>query len=74
MIRVGLATPYKLQSVKVGIQQANGTVVEAGDALASDNRQEWLSTANIPVLTGFKVVITVTDRPGNLTVREEVLV
>jgi len=75
VIRIALATPYKLQSMKVSIQQANGTVIEAGDALASDNRQEWryTATANIPVLSGFKVVITVTNRPGNVTVREEVL-
>jgi len=73
-IIVRTATPFKFVSVKISIQQANGTVIESGNAVTLGNRTEWgyQSTTNIPVLVGMKLVVTVADRPGKEVTQEHV--
>ncbi len=68
-------TDYKLVRVYVSLQKADGTILESGDATSSGTRLEWtyLATTAIADLTGVKVVITATDRPGNQTTSERPL-
>jgi hypothetical protein len=69
------AVDYKLVGVKVSIQKADGSVLEAGEATSSGTRLEWTYVTTTPItdLADVKVVITATDRPGNQTTSEESL-
>jgi len=73
-IAIRNATPFKLVSVKISIQQANGTMIESGDAISIGNRMEWTyqTTTNIPALAGMKLVVTAKDRPGKEVTQEHV--
>jgi len=66
---------YKLISVKVSIQQPDGTVMESGDATSSATRVEWLyaATKALPIAAGWKIVVTAMDRPGVSVTKEQVL-
>jgi len=75
-IVLGSAKEFKLITVSVSIQKADGTVIESGAAAASDAlRMEWSykATVAVPDLTGVKVVITATDRPGKIATLEKSL-
>lgn len=73
-IAVRTATPFKFVSVKISIQQANGSIIETGDAVTLGNRMEWVyqTQTNIPALAGMKVVVTAADRPGKEVTQERV--
>jgi hypothetical protein len=74
-IIVRSAVDYKLVSVKVSIQKADGTAVESGNAVSSGSRLEWLYTATTTIadITGLKLVITAIDRPGNQVTIEKAI-
>jgi hypothetical protein len=67
---------FKIISMKVSLQQADGSVIESGDAVSNGaSRLEWGYTAiqNVAALTGLKVVITAQDRPGHIATSEKVV-
>jgi len=68
-IVIAAAKEFKLITVSVSIQKADGTVIESGAAVAMDDaRLAWSYKAGIAIadLTGVKVVVTATDRPGKI--------
>jgi hypothetical protein len=75
VIAIRSAVDYKLLSVKVSIQQADGTEIEGGVATTSGTRVDWLyvATKEIPALAGMKLVVTAKDRPGNEVTEEKIL-
>jgi len=74
LIRVIGTADFKLFSVNVAIQLPDGTLLESGDATASGTRLDWsyVATQNIAP-EGLKIVVTATDRPGNVVVKELVI-
>ncbi|MDR2917765.1 MAG: hypothetical protein LBV72_00155 [Tannerella sp.] len=74
-IVVSATDDFEVKEVTVKIRQNDYTLVEKGIALADANGLDWKYTtqsANIP-LTGSMVTIRVSDRPGNVTVKEMVI-
>lgn len=62
-------------SVKVSLYDTDGVFIEEGMAIQSDLKLDWVYTATVvhtPVL-GTKIVVTMTDTPGNVYVRDEVI-
>lgn len=58
---------FRVVSVRVEIYEANGTLLEAGDAEQNTNDVDWTYTAiqgNNP-LAGSKIIAIATDVPGN---------
>jgi hypothetical protein len=66
---------YKLVSVLVSLQRADGTEIEKGNAVSEGTRLEWKYVAKTVMadLAGAKVVVTASDRPGNQTTVEYAL-
>ena len=56
-----------MQSVKVSITTASGTLLEEGSAAFDDNSQQWLYAAvqNNATPVGSRIKATATDKPGN---------
>lgn len=69
------AKDYKLVSVLVILQRADGTEIEKGTAVSEGTRLEWKYTAKIAVadVAGVKVIVVANDRPGNQTTEEKVI-
>jgi len=65
----------EVKSVSVDVVNAAGATIEKGLAIQRQKSSVWEYTASIEntSLTGTKVVITATDRPGNSAVKEMVL-
>lgn len=66
---------FRVKDVTVEIRQSDSTLVEKGTAIAGANGLDWTYTtqsANAS-LTGSKVTVRVSDLPGNVTVKEEVI-
>jgi hypothetical protein len=70
-IRITVSDDFMVKYVKVQISNADGTLVEEGDAVREAG-DLWIYTAvqNNENLSGDKIVITTSDLPGNV-VREE---
>ena len=57
----------------VSIVNADGSIVEEGDAVRQANGLDWLYTATVAneSLTGDKIVVRASDKPGNITTVEQ---
>ncbi|MFM9837855.1 MAG: hypothetical protein ACKVOQ_06295 [Cyclobacteriaceae bacterium] len=64
---------FKIQSVTVTLQQPNGTLIEAGQAVAESSRWKYITTQPNATVAGTKVIVTAKDRPGQEVVAEKVL-
>jgi hypothetical protein len=64
---------FKIQSVTVTLQQPNGTLIEAGQAVADGGRWKYITTQPNATVAGTKVIVTAKDRPGQEVVAEKVL-
>jgi hypothetical protein len=66
---------FKVKSVTVTISNADGTLVEKGNAVQQPNQLDWLYTATKAnaAIAGDKITVTATDKPGNVTLKERVL-
>jgi hypothetical protein len=66
---------YQVAQVQVTILNADGSLVEQGDAVKQENEVDWLytATANNDSTHGDKIVIQATDTPGNIAELEESL-
>lgn len=58
---------FSVERVQVKIENGDGTLVEAGEAVQQPNPSEWLYTATAAnaSLVGDKLTVVVNDRPGN---------
>ncbi len=75
VIKILVADIIKVQSVKVSITTASGTLLEEGNAAFDANSQQWLYTAaqNNAAPVGSLVKATATDKPGNSHSLEKVI-
>ena len=73
IIKITATDDFKVASVTVRIENADGILVEEGSAL--DSGFEWLYTAvsNNEDLSGDKITIKATDNPANLTEKSQTL-
>ncbi len=73
VIKVKAYDDFAVKEVTIEIQNADGALVEKGNAV--DNGLEWVYTATVnnPNLLGDKIIVRATDNPNNLTIKEEVL-
>lgn len=63
---------FKLQSMTVTLQRADGSVIESGAAVLQEGRWKYIATqAN--AIAGTKVLVVATDRPGKQAQLEKVL-
>lgn len=74
-IVVSATDDFRVKEVTVEICQSDDTLVEKGIALAATNGLDWIyMTQSVNAsLTGCRVTVRVTDLPGNVTVKEEVI-
>lgn len=74
-IVVSATDNFKVKEVKVEIRQSDDTLVEKGTALADINGLDWkyMTQSVNALLAGSKVTVRVSDIPGNVTVKEEVI-
>lgn len=74
-ITVNAVDDFKVAEVQVAIYNSDGSLVESGMAVQQANKADWMFTAKTDnnSLTGDKVVVKVSDKPGNLTEKESVL-
>jgi len=75
VIKIGVIDIIKVQSMKVSITTANGTLLEEGSAVFDANSQQWLYAAiqNNATLIGTLIKATATDKPGNSHSLEKVV-
>lgn len=66
---------FKGLSVRVTIARNDGSVLEAGDAVQQSGKLTWTYTATAvnATLAGTKLIVRVTDKPGNVIAQETVL-
>jgi hypothetical protein len=66
---------FKVTAVQVRIENADGTLVEEGHAVAGADGLTWTYTAQRlnSDLTGDRITLTATDLPGNNTLVKETL-
>jgi hypothetical protein len=74
-IRIRAIDDFKVKQVNVAIYNADGSLVEQGDAVQAENVIDWNYTATAlnASLEGDKIIIKVSDNPGNVTEAEEAL-
>ena len=72
-IRVRATDDFKVTQVVVTIANADGSLVEEGDAVLQPNGLDWVytATADNPSLEGDRIVVQAIDRPGNVTEEEQ---
>ncbi|MGV8134119.1 MAG: hypothetical protein AB2L20_02805 [Mangrovibacterium sp.] len=75
VIRIKATDNFKVQQVKVRIENADASLIEEGQAAADADGRSWTYTATAvnESLTGDKITVTATDRPQNVTREEQVL-
>jgi hypothetical protein len=68
IIKVMVADDAMVKSVYICIENADGTIVEEGDAVADASGYVWTYTAvqNNDSLDGDKITVSVSDLPGNV--------
>ena len=75
IIRVRATDDFKVVQVHIAVYNGDGTLVEQGDAVQQANEIDWLytATAENSNLEGDKIVVRVSDKPGNITEQEQLL-
>ena len=60
---------FKVMAVQICIHNANGHLIEQGEAIMQINTVEWLYTVTVEneSFTGSRITATATDLPGNKT-------
>ena len=61
---------FKITTLKVKITAANSSTLEEGNATLVNGKWQYTTTATNTTLTGSKITLTATDRPGNTTTKE----
>lgn len=75
VIVVSAVDNFEVKEVMVEIRQSDNSLVEKGEALADLNGIDWKYTTQSVngSPSGSVVTVRVSDRPGNVTVKEEVI-
>jgi small-conductance mechanosensitive channel len=73
-IAITASDDFEVQTVKVAIYNSDGSLVESGEAV-NESGSLWIytATAQNENTSGDKIVITASDRPGNVTQEEQKL-
>lgn len=61
---------FKITTMKVKITAANSSTLEEGNATLVNGKWQYTTTTTNTTLTGSKITLTATDRPGNTTTKE----
>ena len=61
---------FKITTMKVKITTANSSPLEEGNATLVNGKWQYTTTTANATLTGTKITLTATDRPGNTTTKE----
>lgn len=69
-IFIEAADAFKITTLKVKITAANSSTLEEGNATLVNSKWQYTTTATNTTLTGSKITLTATDRPGNTTTKE----
>lgn len=69
-IFIEAADAFKITTLKVKITAANSSTLEEGNATMVNGKWQYTTTATNTTLTGSKITLTATDRPGNTTTKE----
>lgn len=69
-IIIQVADAFKVTAVKVEIQNSDESTLEQGNATLKDGKWEYVTTATNASISGDKITLTATDRPGNTTKKE----
>lgn len=74
-ISIRASDDFKVEWVKLLIKDSSDTTIEEGLAVLSANGADWIYTATAvnTDLPGTKLMISVSDIPGNITTQEVVL-
>lgn len=74
-IRVRATDDFKVTQVVVTIANADGSLVEEGEAVLQPNGLDWVYAATVdnPSLEGDRILVQAIDRPGNVTEQEQEL-
>jgi len=74
-ITVRCLDDFKVESVFVKIENADGSIADQGDAVLDSNGLDWVftATASNASLPGDKITVTATDSPGNETQKTQVI-
>jgi hypothetical protein len=74
-IRVRVMDDFKVAEVQLTIYNSDGSLVEQGPALQQGNVLDWIYTAQAEnaTLTGDKIVVRASDKPGNIAQQEQLL-
>jgi len=74
-VRVRVTDDFKVRQVQVSILNADGTLVEEGNAVKQNNEIDWIytATAGNESTEGDKIVVRASDKPGNISVLEQVV-
>ncbi|GAB4335109.1 MAG: hypothetical protein Kow0037_14510 [Calditrichia bacterium] len=74
-IRIRAVDDFKVTAAHVAIYNTDGSLVEEGEAVQQENGLDWVytCTADNPETAGDRIVVTVTDQPGGITEKEEIL-
>jgi hypothetical protein len=74
-IRIRATDDFEVKQVTISIHNADGSLVEAGDAVQQANKIDWIymATAENTDTAGDRIEIRALDRPGNVADVEQVL-
>jgi len=74
-IRIRVTDDFKVQQVHLAIYNADGSLVEMGDAVKQANTVDWVyvATAANESTAGDRIVIRASDKPGNIAEQEQAL-
>ncbi len=61
---------FKITTMKVKITAANNSTLEEGNATLVNGKWQYTTTTANATLTGTKITLIATDRPGNTTSKE----
>ncbi len=75
-ITVSVLDDFRVTSVRVEIRNADGSLLEEGEAVQSENGPAWVYTTTMfnSELPGTTIMFTASDLPGNRTVLEKTFV
>lgn len=74
-IKVRAIDDFKVEAVRIEIYNPDGSAVESGNAVKQANGMDWVYTATAvnADLSGDRIVIKASDKPGNITEKEQSL-
>ena len=74
-IRIRVTDDFKVKQVQLAIYNADGSLVESGDAVKQTNEIDWLYPATVvnETTAGDRMVIRASDQPGNIAEAEQAL-